>query len=170
MPERTIFVDASVFLGMHHRNESVRQESLAFFCQQYVATVTMNYEQVGICDAIIWQQSRAVQDHYYPFMDRLHTDMAITRAGYSFHEISTAATDARLRHLLPEQALLASQVLGGAGLLATHDPALRTLPCLAGHLWTFDAADPLSSFPPELQCLYEASKVFVHGGPQGAWA
>ena len=170
MRERTIFVDASVFLGMHHRNKAVRQDSLAFFCQQYAATVTMNYEQVGICDAVIWRQSRAVQDHYYPFMDRLHTDMAIARAGYSFHEISTAVNDPRLRHLLPEQALLASQVLCGAGVLATHDAALRSLPCLAGQLWTFEAADTLLCFPPELQCLYEASKVFVHGGQQGAWA
>jgi hypothetical protein len=73
MRERTIFVDASVFLGMHHRDESVRNHSLWFFRHQYAAAVKMNYEQVGICDAVIWQESREVQDLYYPFMDRLHT-------------------------------------------------------------------------------------------------
>lgn len=167
MSDRTIYVDASVFLGMHHRNEQVRSQSLCFFRHQYAAAVKMNYEQVGICDAVIWQESREVQDLYYPFMDRLHTDMEIARAGYSFHEIEITINCAQLRHLRPEQALLVGQVLSSEGLLATHDPEVKSLPCMAGHLWAFEAEDALPPFPPELQALYETSKVFVYGAGQG---
>lgn len=72
-------VDATVFLGMHHRDDELRRRSLGLFCSFFTRKVRMNYEQVGICDAVIWQQSREVQDLYYPFMDRLHTDMKILR-------------------------------------------------------------------------------------------
>ena len=170
MADLTIFVDATVFLGMHHREASLRSDSLWFFCRQYAGTVRMNYEQVGICDAVIWNESRAVQDLYYPFMDRLHTDMAIIRGGYTFREIATTVNDPRLRHLRPEQALLAAQVLSSEALLATHDPDLQSLPCLAAHLWEFDTEQPLLLFPPELQALYETSKVFIYEAQQGARA
>jgi hypothetical protein len=162
MVEAVPFIDASVFLGMHHADELIRQRSLAFFRSHFEQRARMNFEQVGICDAIIWRQPRRVQDLYYPFMDLLHSDMQILREGYAFRELELANSDRQLRALRPEQALLAAQVLlSTAGTLFTHDPALLALPCLAARLGDFDSLNPCGSFPAELQDLYEASRAFI---------
>jgi predicted nucleic acid-binding protein len=162
MVEGAPFIDAGVFLGMHHEDELTRRRSLAFFRGHVDAEARMNFEQIGICDAIIWQKSRKVQDLYYPFMDRLHSDMRILREGYTFREIDLALSHHELKGLLPEQALLAAQVLHRGVALFTHDPALRRLPCLRSHLGDFEALDPRAAFPPELEALYEPSRSFVH--------
>jgi predicted nucleic acid-binding protein len=165
MRDRVPLVDASVFLGMHHRDDAIRQRSLAFFCSHYERRVWMSYEQVGICDAVIWRQHRAIQDRYYPFMDRLHSDMAIVREGYRAEELGLAAEHPELRGLRTEQALLAAQVLARDGVLVSHDAALRGVPCLRARLWEF-APSP-AAFPAELQGLYEESRVFVHAPGDG---
>lgn len=162
MAEAAPFIDASVFLGMHHADDLIRQRSLAFFHSHFQRRARMNFEQVGICDAIIWRQPRRVQDVYYPFMDLLHSDMQILREGYAFAELEQALSDRQLRGLRPEQALLAAQVLAStAGTLFTHDPALLALPCLASRLGDFDGLDPHGAFPAELQDLYQASRAFI---------
>lgn len=156
-------VDATVFLGMHHRDAVLRQRSLGLFCSLFSAAVRMNYEQVGICDAVIWQQSRQVQDLYYPFMDRLHTDMQIQREGYERAALELALGHPELQALRPEQALQAAEVMARGGALATHDPELQRLACLRGHLWEFPASAAPAVFPGELQALYETSQIFIHG-------
>lgn len=162
MSEAVPFIDASVFLGMHHEDNLIRQRSLAFFRSHYEQRARMNFEQVGICDAIIWRQPRRVQDVYYPFMDLLHSDMQILREGYAFREINLAVNDRQLQELRPEQALLAAQVLlSKGGLLFTHDPALLELPCLESRLGDFDSLSQRRAFPAELQGLYEASRAFI---------
>lgn len=162
MRERAPIVDATVFLGMHHRDDVMRGRSLAFFGSHYTRRVWMSYEQVGICDAVIWRQNRAVQDLYYPFMDRLHSDMQIIREGYRAEELDLALGHPDLRGLRPEQALLAAQVLARDAVLVSHDPVLRNLGCLRSRLWEFaPAAD--AGFPAELQQLYERSRAFIHG-------
>lgn len=162
MAEVAPFIDASVFLGMHHKDETIRRRSLAFFHGHYRARARMNFEQVGICDAIIWHQPRAVQDLYYPFMDLLHSDMQILREGYTFADLQRALDDRALRHLRPEQALLVAQVLlSREGRLYTHDTALLKLPCLEAQLGNFDDLPALGAFPPELQDLYQASRAFI---------
>jgi len=163
MSERIPIVDATVFLGMHHRDEQIRRRSLGFFAAHFAGRVRMSFEQVGICDAVIWQERREIQDLYYPFMDRLHSDMQIVREGYGAHELHLTLGHPRLRELRPEQGLLAAQVLASGGVLVTHDPALRELRCVQPRLWDFSAADPDAAFPPELQALYERSRAFVHG-------
>ena len=163
MTRPPLFIDASFFLGMHDGNERHRLKSLAYFSRHLSGQPRMNYEQIGICDAVIWTQRREVQDLYYPFMDRLHTDMAIQRSGYTYHEIDTALSDPHLRALTPEHALLAAQVLRSQGSLATHDPVLLGLDCLQGRIWTAPPGDDQPvAFPPELQALYEASRAFIH--------
>lgn len=162
MAERTPFVDASVFLGMHHQDPLLRRHSLGFFRGHYRHQVWMNFEQVGICDAVIWRQPREVQDVYYPFMDRLHSDMQIVREGYQMRELDLALGHPELQSLRPEQALLAAQVMSRQEVLATHDPALHRLPCLRSHLWDFASAHPDAAFPADLQALYETSCAFVH--------
>jgi hypothetical protein len=162
MLEDAPFLDASIFLGMHHEDEQVRQRSLAFFRCYFASQVRMSFEQVGICDAIIWRQSREVQDLYYPFMDVLHSQMQILREGYEFREIELALEHRELQGLRPEQALLAAQVMRRESALFTHDPALRSLPCLRPLLANFERLGPEASFPPALQALYEPSRSFIH--------
>lgn len=156
-------VDATVFLGMHHRDDELRRRSLGLFCSFFTRKVRMNYEQVGICDAVIWQQSREVQDLYYPFMDRLHTDMKILREGYDRAALELALGHPELQQVRPEQALQAAEVMASGGVLATHDPVLQRLACLRHHLWDFSAAPAQAAFPAELQALYETSQIFIHG-------
>jgi hypothetical protein len=161
--ESALFIDASVFLGMHHRDEAIRNSSLTFFQSNFKShQIRMNYEQIGICDAIIWLQSRQVQDIYYPFMDRLHSDMKVHRVGYTFNEIKWALGHQAQLGLLPEQALMVAQVMFQDGILVTHDPALRQLPALTSRLWDFNSSATAPPFHPELQALYEASRYFVH--------
>jgi hypothetical protein len=162
MPEAAPFIDASVFMGMHHRDELIRRRSLGFFRSMFADQVRMNFEQVGICDAVIWRESREVQDLYYPFMDRLHSEMQIVREGYSSRELGLAVSHRELQGLKPEQALLAAQVLGREAVLVSHDPVLCGLPCLRSRLWDFEAARAPAGFPPELEALYETSRAFVH--------
>ncbi len=162
MPEPAPIADATVFLGMHDQDELIRQRSLGFFRSYFTRQVWMNFEQVGICDAVIWRQRREVQDLYYPFMDRLHSDMQIVRGGYSTRELDLAVSHPDLQALRPEQALLAAQVLERRAGLITHDPVLRRLPCVKSQLWDFESSDPHAAFPPELEALYETSRVFVH--------
>jgi hypothetical protein len=157
-----VFLDATVFLGMHHRDDQLRQRSLGFFRTCYGRRAWMNYEQIGICDAVIWRQHREIQDLYYPFMDRLHSDMQIVREGYQRIELDLALGHPELEHLLSEQALLAAQILARDAVLATHDPALHGLACMRSRLWDFTAADHKVAFPAELQALYETSCAFVH--------
>lgn len=167
MNESALFIDASVFLGMHHRDEATRNSSLAFFQSHFKSPqVWMSFEQIGICDAIIWLQSRQAQDRYYPFMDRLHSDMHIHRAGYAFNEIKWALEHQAQLGLLPEQALMVAQVVLQDGILVTHDPALRQLPVLTSHLWDFGCSATAPPFHPELQGLYETSRYFVHDGAE----
>ena len=155
-------VDASVFLGMHHRDEQIRQRSLRFFRDHFQDRVWMSFEQIGLCDSIIWRQSREVQDLYYPFMDRLHSDMRIERGGYCARELALAIGHHELQRLRPERALVAAQVLARGAVLVSHDPVLRRLRCLQSHLWDFDAVRVPVEFPPTLQALYEISRAFIH--------
>lgn len=162
MGDRQIFVDATTFLGMHHVEATLRRRSLGLFTRMFRERVSMNYEQVGICDAVIWKQSRAVQDQYYPFMDLLHSVMAIERGGYSRNDLVGALERPELRQLQPEQALQVAQVLHINGWLATHDPVLRQLPCLEANLWDFEAGASSAGFPAELEALYAVSTAFVY--------
>lgn len=162
MSDIPLFIDASFFLGMHDGDETRRLQSLAYFTRNLSGKPRMNYEQIGICDAVIWTKRRVVQDLYYPFMDRLHSDMAILRSGYTYDEIHLALSHPELNKLPPEQAIQAAQVLHNQGELATHDPVLLGLDCLHRRLWRpVDDGRP-ATFTEELQALYVASQVFVH--------
>lgn len=155
------FIDASLFLGMHHGDRVIRTRSLDFFHGHFTIGARMNFEQIGICDSVIWRQPRETQDDYYPFMDVLHTDMTFVRQGYETRHLLTAYSDERLAHLRAEQKLLVAQVLAAEAKLYTHDPALRSLPCLAEHLGSFDESSAAGSFPTELENLYHRSKAFL---------
>ena len=166
MRELVPFVDATVFLGMHHQDRLIRRRSLGFFRSCFARKVRMNFEQIGICDAVIWRQRREVQDLYYPFMDRLHSDMQIVREGYQARELTIAVGHPDMQELQPEQALLAAQVLARGGVLVTHDLVLRNLPCLQSRLWDYASSSAQAVFPADLQALYERSCAFIHAAAE----
>lgn len=156
------YIDATTFMGMHDEDTLIRQRSTAFFQSAFRTTVTMNLEQVGLCDALVWRHPRAVQDAYYPFMDRLHTDMHILRSGYEYAEIRLGLEMKELHHLRPWKTLLAAQVLHYQGTLFTHDPELRELACLQTHLGRFDPLmERSTTFPEPLNGLYLQSQTLI---------
>lgn len=150
-------IDASWFMGMHHEHSQLRARSLAFFTQHYHRQAWMSFSQVGICDAIIWKKSRELQDLYYPFMDVLHSQMRIQRAGYSEAALQRAATCDALAGLPPEKRLLAAQVLDCQAAFHTHDQDYLGCPALKPWLVAPEASPVPGHFPDSLQQLYEAS-------------
>jgi hypothetical protein len=157
-----MLIDASLFLGMHHRDEGRRRHSVNFFRHHFHRPVWMNLEQIGLCDAVIWRQPREVQDAYYPFMDLLHSEMAIKRTGYDHDMLALAASQPSLRMLRTEQALLAAQLEVLGGRLFTHDPVLRSHPRLQSRLGRFENFEHAPPMPATLESLYLASLRFIH--------
>ncbi|WP_116830580.1 DUF6190 family protein [Pseudomonas syringae] len=154
-------IDATVFMGMHHADPGVRDKSLEFFSRFYESSVQMNFAQIGICDAIIWKKGRALQDVYYPFMDVLHTDMAIQREGYSEQVLQRAAGETLFRGLPADKKLLAAQVLEQEIPFYTHDPELLRLQVLQPFLQPFESTIRRQTFPKMLQRLYDQSCAMV---------
>lgn len=167
--DRPTFLDATLFLGMHDGDQARRARSLAFFTRRLGEQVFMSLEQVGLCDHVIWARGREEQDAYYPFMDNLHTLMAIRRRGYDRADMALALGDARLARLPFRQACTLAQVMSHDGILHTHDPALLGRDELRH--WLADDADeaPLA-FPEPLQALYEQSRRLVLALEDGCYA
>lgn len=151
-------IDATVFMGMHHSDPQVRARSLGFFNRYYQHQVLMNFDQIGICDAIIWKKSRHLQDVYYPFMDVLHTEMDIQRQGYSNAVLKRASEASGWMHLSVEKRLLAAQVVEYRQPLFTHDKELHELTALKPFLQDFPQPISGSAFPQNLQNLFEQSR------------
>lgn len=154
-------IDATVFMGMHHQNSDIRDRSLAFFTHRFHSNVRMSFSQIGVCDAIIWKKARQLQDVYYPFMDVLHSDMNILRAGYSDAALTRAATSPALSGLSAEKRLQAAQVLEADCLFYTHDRDYQSCAALKPHLASFDDPPAANGFPEGLQRLYYASLALV---------
>lgn len=94
------FIDATAFMGMHSEDDAVRVAAKAFFADRLAAgdagAVVMSWEQVGRCDDLVWGYERGVQDEYYPFMDVLHTDLAVDRVPYTEDDVRRAFTEPAL--------------------------------------------------------------------------
>jgi hypothetical protein len=148
------FADASLFMGMHAQDDAVRLACKNFFVEQLSGSVVMSLEQVGRCDALVWRYSRAEQDDYYPFMDALHTEMAIHRIGYSAQDVAVALGTRELSGLDFEDRLTVGMALSRDGELVTVNPRLldrRDLPVRSPR-----AAEDVS-FPADLESRYTRS-------------
>ncbi|MGH3761439.1 DUF6190 family protein [Actinophytocola sp.] len=148
------FVDSSVFMGMHARAEDVRLACKNFFVERLGQSVVMSLEQVGRCDALVWRYSRAEQDDYYPFMDTLHTDMAIHRVAYSERDVAVALRTPDLSDLDFVDRLTVGMALSRDGELVTINPRLLDLPGLP--VRAPRSADD-TRFPAGLERLYARS-------------
>jgi len=143
-----IFIDATLFLGMHSRDEITRRACKAFFVHGLNNRVSMSLEHVGMCDDVVWSHPRKVQDDYYPFMDVLHTEMKIDRRAYSEADLALARDSNGLSALLPHERLLVAMATSAGGRVVSVSPSLL-------------AAS--AAFPTELEELYQTSLSFrVH--------
>jgi len=115
------YVDASLFMGMHCRDEAVRIACKSFFVERIGTRLVMPLDQVGLCDDIVWRQPRRIQDLYYPFMDQLHTLLAAERVPYTTADIRRAHEDPRVKNLDGLRALLVARVCNDRSQLYTID-------------------------------------------------
>jgi len=171
------FIDASVFLGMHSKDEQVRVMCKNYFVQRLTEEIGMSLEQVGKCDDVVWQIPRERQDAYYPFMDNLHTIMAIQRVPYNERDVQEAMFHQRLYSLDFSDRLTVGMALARGGVLYTLNPKLVSFkPSIpidrlgrevtVDPKW-FDISDLVRSpqegkeltFPTELERLYQQSLV-----------
>ena len=169
------FIDASVFLGMHSKDEQVRVTCKNYFVHRLNEEIGMSLEQVGKCDDIIWQLPRERQDAYYPFMDNLHSMMKIDRTPYNEGDVKEATFNQRLYGLDFSDRLTIGMVLARRGVLYTVNPQLvsfkPSMPLdrlgreVAVDTKWFDISDLVRSiqegkeltFPTELERLYQQS-------------
>ncbi len=169
---KKVFIDASLFMGMHSENTRTRRQSIEFMAQHFNGQVYMNLEQVGMCDEYVWQYERDIQDAYYPFMDVLHSEMDVKRIGYSQSDLNLSLLEHGIdvRHLTVQQRLLMAQVINHEGLLFTHDSHIRSNTAFHTFLGEFQSDDIALNeqgdretpvFTPALDELYETSKRLV---------
>lgn len=150
-----LFVDASLFLGMHSADDDLRIRSKNFFIGHLDQKLNMNLEQVGLCDDVIWRHSRAEQDAYYPFMDCLHTHMQMHRPAVNGHDVECALHDANLRAFdMPERLMLAKMILAGGKMVTLRPVLLAAAPKLAIFL---PPAGAELAFPEGLEVQYQTS-------------
>ncbi|MBM7168632.1 hypothetical protein JQK87_09450 [Streptomyces sp. G44] len=125
---RDVYVDASLFMGMHSADPAVRDACAAFFAAHLHRPVVMTYEEVGRCDDLVWSHSRHEQDVYYPFMDVLHSLMPIRRRAYTAADwAALARLPSQADDLAPRERMLLASVLAAEGELVTVNPRLTVL-------------------------------------------
>ena len=171
------FIDASVFLGMHSKDEQVRVMCKNYFVQRLTEEIGMSLEQVGKCDDVVWQIPRERQDAYYPFMDNLHSIMKIDRTPYNEGDVNEVMFHQRPYGLDLSDRLTIGMALARRGVLYTVNPQLvsfkPSIPIdrlgreVAVDPKWFDISDLVRSpqegkeltFPTELERLYQQSLV-----------
>ncbi|MGH3980297.1 MAG: DUF6190 family protein [Pseudonocardiaceae bacterium] len=147
-------VDAAAFLGMHAVDEATRRACKTFFARRLHNEVLMSLEHVGWCDDVVWGHARSVQDAYYPFMDTLHTEMALCRLGYDEADLQAALGTPALQDLPIRARLLMGMVLRRDAVLHTAHPHLAA----RGDLPVVPVAPAGEQpFPEHLEQLYRAS-------------
>jgi len=146
------FIDASVFMGMHSKDESTRITCKNFFIEHLDQVIYMSLENVGKCDDIVWQFDRETQDLYYPFMDRLHTVMDIQRVEYTQSDLDFIPNNNGLSTF---QELTCSQAVNDK--LLTLDKDLLALNL--SHIKAPETHNNEKTFPGDLEDFYKDSLV-----------
>ncbi|ARZ66273.1 DUF6190 family protein [Streptomyces sp. HU2014] len=155
-----VFLDASLFMGMHSTDPSLRAAATAFFAAHLERPVVMTYEEVGRCDDYVWRFPREVQDAYYPFMDVLHSLMPIRRRAYDADVLAALpGLPSQAEELRPRDRLLLASVVAAGGELVTLNPRLTALTGLGLPVRTPGPAADRGIFPADLDKLYEQSLV-----------
>ncbi|OUR91755.1 hypothetical protein A9Q81_17580 [Gammaproteobacteria bacterium 42_54_T18] len=165
---RKIFIDASLFMGMHSSDDKKRNQSLSIMSEQFPKCIYMNLEQVGMCDEYVWRYTRNIQDDYYPFMDVLHSEMDINRIGYCSNDIIRFNKDKRLsdKSISIQSALLVAQTINNNAVLYTHDKSILSLDYFREYLGFVPNEQCINQkrndrFSPKLDRLYENSRSLI---------
>ncbi|GGO10228.1 DUF6190 family protein [Microbispora bryophytorum] len=153
------FLDAALFMGMHNRDDEVRRGCKRFFTERLSGGhVLMSLEHVGRCDDLVWRYPRQVQDEYYPFMDNLHSDMAIDRIGYDEQDLRLALDAGVLSGLPLHERLLVAMAMRRDTVVVTASPRLSLRPDLPVlPVEPVKPSDDEPVFPAPLERLYERS-------------
>jgi len=160
MDNKNIFIDASAFMCMHCNDKKIANHTVGFFSNKFDHTLYMSLEQVGICDDIVWSYSRDIQDAYYPFMDRLHSEMNVIRTSYTRDDVQLALADPTLEGIRFCHALVLAQVINHHGHLYTGNSLLLNNPKLNSIVSPVHEAEP-STFNEVMQDFYERSSVLT---------
>jgi hypothetical protein len=152
---RPEYIDYTVFLGMNAAEPSLRLRCKALLVSRLRASLLMTWDHVGRCDDVIWKHSRVLQDHYYPFMDALHSCHCLQREGYQDGTLRLATADHRLQDLPVLQRLLLARAIEQGALVYTLNPALLTRPELPVRAPAACEQEP--DFPAWLESLYRSS-------------
>ncbi|MBU0460424.1 MAG: hypothetical protein KJ771_06475, partial [Nanoarchaeota archaeon] len=122
------YVDASSFLGMHHVEDRVRIACKNFFVKKLEqnACIGLSLEQMGKCTDTIWHCSEKEQKQYYPFMDKLNTELKIVQSNYTEKDIHVSETNHKLKNLRIIDRLKIGMVINRGGTLITINPFLLT--------------------------------------------
>jgi hypothetical protein len=78
-----VCIDATFFLGLNSANEPERIATKNFLVEHLDCKLYMSYEQVGICDNLIWSYDHYKQNLYFPFMDYFMAEAKMIRKPYS---------------------------------------------------------------------------------------
>lgn len=150
-------VDASVFLGMHATEDSLRRACKAVFVGALSAPagVTMSLDEIGRCDHAVWGRPRAMQDAYYPFMDRLHSTACIRRVALAVDDLAAIVRDARLSGLADAERLQVALALRTGARLVSVRPGLTGRADLPVDVPAAVAVEPV--FPAPFEALYSRS-------------
>ena len=148
------YIDASVFLGTHSKDERTRVACKNYFVRRLNDQIGMSLEQIGKCDDVIWKYSREQQDAYYPFMDNLHTVMNIQRVAYDEKDVQEAITNTKLQDLSITDRLTAGMIIARDGKLCTINPRMLALENFAVYS---PESGGILSFPSALEELYQES-------------
>lgn len=122
----TEFIDATIFLGLHHEDNEIRIKCKNFFIERLDSTIIMSLDNVGKCDDVVWKFDRETQDAYYPFMDRIHTVMDINRIPYDENDIKSMS-NFKNSDLSTFQKLTLAKTEAKQGVLYTIDQKILSL-------------------------------------------
>lgn len=146
------FIDATIFMGMHHENDNVRISCKNFFVTRYKKTIYISLENVGRCDDVVWKFSRKQQDAYFPFMDELYTLMDIRRVPYQKKDIEKM----KINYGLPLLETLTLSQSSGGNLFTINKKILNKN---LKNIFLPEKAETEFKFPASLEKLYRESLI-----------
>ena len=160
MKNKNLFIDTSAFMCMHCSDKTKAKQAVGFFSNKFNDTLHMSLEQVGMCDDVVWSYARDVQNAYYPFMDRLHSEMNIVRIPYTRADVEFALTDPTFEGVRLFHALVLAQVVNHQGHLYTANSFLLNdsrFNSIVSPVYENDS----STFGEVMQTFYERSSVLT---------
>lgn len=149
------FIDNTYFLGMHSKNNKIRVFCKNYFVSKFDKIIYISQENIWKIDNIIWSFPKASQEAYFPFMDRLMTDMNIWKLWYTNKDLDIYNN--LTNNLLTNQKLTLAQVISNEWRLFTLDEDLLNLELK--YIYEIDRSLLRSeqSFPEEIEILYKRS-------------